>query len=368
MKKILSMGLVMFLAFFNQLTLAQTPSVPNNGEIYLNPELGKDTNLGTKENPLKSLGEAAKRVNGSGGEGAITIYLSAGVYGMSETADFNAQKWKFSSSNRLTVRAEILPDDEKWSPAEMPILISILPFSVEKNDKGEIIGAQNFGILVQNSHVTIQGLRILGQPVHENPSNGVLIRNYPIVWEGKELEDFRVTQCLFVGSKYTVPNHLGILANGKTLEVDHCVFHGVKDAVVMWNSPATNSSFHHNLIVDSYGGAVWTWSTTSDFKFYNNAISNSNVLWVLEKEEKESFVIENSIIVGYNSLVNKGGGAQGFGEKGNLEKLKFNPDVILKNVGQLEIIEDQTNRNFLHIKPGTLGSNLGAGLFTKEFK
>ncbi|MDP2042463.1 MAG: right-handed parallel beta-helix repeat-containing protein [Algoriphagus sp.] len=368
MKRIISNMLVVFLAFFSQLTLAQTTSVPNIEEIYINPEFGKDTNLGTRENPLATISQAAKMVNETEGEGSITIYLSAGFYGMSETADFNAQKWKFSATNRLTIRAEILPDEQKWSPAEMPILISIMPFVVEKNDKGETIGAQNFGLMFQNSHVTIQGIRILGQPVHENPSEGVVIRNYPIIWEGKDLEDLRVTQCLFIGSRNAVPNHLGILANGKTLEVDHCVFYGVKDAVVMWNSPATNSSFHHNLIVDSYGGAIWTWSTSSDFKFFNNAISNSNVVWILEKEEKESFTIDNSIIVGYNSLVNKGGGAQGFGEKGNEEKLKFSQDVILKKDGKLEIIEDQTNRNFLHIKPGTLGSNLGAGLFTKEIK
>lgn len=368
MKKILIIGSVILLAFFGHFAMAQTSKIPKNGEIYINPELGKDTNPGTRENPLATISQASKMVNEAEGKGGITILLSAGVYGMTETADFNSQKWEFSATNRLTIRAEILPDEEKWSPSEMPILISIMPFVVEKNDKGETIGAQNFGLLFQNSHVTVQGIRILGQPVHENPSEGVVIRNYPIIWEGKDLEDLRVTQCLFIGSRNAVPNHLGILANGNTLEVDHCVFYGVKDALVMWNSPATNSSFHHNLIVDSYGGAIWTWSTSSDFKFFNNAISNSNVVWILEKEEKESFNIENSIIVGYKSLVNKGGGAQGFGEKGDDGKLKLSPTVILKKEGRLDIIEDQTNRNFLHIEPGTLGSNLGAGLFTKEIK
>lgn len=332
-------------------------------KIYVNPTIGINTNTGTKENPLKSLSEAAKRVSAAEGEGAITVFLSAGVYGMSETADFNAKNWRFSKTNRLVIRAEILPDDANWNPAEMPIMISTMPFSVEKNDKGELTGGQNFGIMIQNSHVTIQGLRILGEPVHENPSKGVLVRNYPIMWEGKNLEDFRVSQCLFMGNKYALPNHLGILANGKALEVDHCVFYGVKDAVVMWNSPATNSSMHHNLIVDSYGAIVWTWSATGDFKFYNNVISNANVLWILDKGEKESFSMENSVIVGYNSYLNKGGGPQGFGEKANPEKLKTGKDVLLKKEGKLEIIEDQTDKLFLHIKPGTLGSNIGAGLF-----
>ncbi|MEA5429438.1 hypothetical protein [Arcicella lustrica] len=355
---------VYLVALFTILSLQSFGQVVDN-KIFVNPNTGSDSNKGTKESPLKSLSEAAKRVSAAEGEGAIGVFLAAGVYGMSETADFNPKKWKFTKANRLTIRAEILPDDANWTPAEMPIMISTMPFSVEKNDKGELTGGQNFGIMIQNSHATIQGLRILGEPVHENPSKGVLVRNYPIMWEGKNLEDFRVSQCLFLGNKYALPNHLGILANGKEQEIDHCVFYGVKDALVLWNSPATNSSMHHNLVIDSYGGIVWTWSATPDFKFYNNVISNGNVLWMLNKDEKDSYTIENSVIVGYNSFVNKGGGPQGFGEKASDDKLKLGKDVILKKEGKLEVIEDQTSKYFLHIKAGTLGSNLGAGLFMK---
>lgn len=339
--------------------------LPANGKIYVNASLGNNKNDGTQSSPLQTFDEAAKRVNESKGKGALTIYISKGVYGMAKTADFNPINWEFSKENRLTIRAEILPDDTTWNPSDMPIMFSIMPFSVEKNDKSEVTGGQNFGILVQNSHATIQGLRILGEPVHENPFKGVLVRNYPIVWKGKNVEDLRITQCLFIGNKYAIPNHLGILADGRALEVDHCVFYGVKDAVVMWNSPSTNSSMHHNVFVDSYGGIVWTWSATEDFKFYNNVISNANILWILDKEEKFSYNMENSIVVGYNSLANKGGGPQGFGEKADKAKIIVNKNVLLKKEGKLEIVDDQTSKFYLHIKPGTLGANLGAGLFTK---
>jgi len=60
------------------------------------------------------------------------------------------------------------------------------------------------------------------------------------------------------------------------LEVDHCVFYGEKDALVISNSPSTNYSMHHNLIVDIYGAVVWTWTATEDFKFYNNVVSNAS--------------------------------------------------------------------------------------------
>ncbi len=49
-------------------------SIPSDRNIYLNPELGSDINSGTKESPLRSLFEAARRVNEANGKGAINIY------------------------------------------------------------------------------------------------------------------------------------------------------------------------------------------------------------------------------------------------------------------------------------------------------
>lgn len=345
--------------------VAQIKTMPGDGNMYVNVVNGNDTAAGNKDHPIKTVTEASKRINAAKGKGSITVYISKGLYTLSETADFNPKYWEFTKENRLTIRAEVLPGDSNWSPADMPILLSAMSFSEEKNNKGEATGGQNFGLLIQQSHVSILGLRIMGEPVHENPSKGILIRNYPVVWEGKDLEDLHVAQCLFIGNKYAIPNHLAILSNGKNLEVDHCLFYGIKDAVVMWNSAATNSSFHHSIIADTYGAVVWTWSATDDFKFYNNVITNANVLWVLNKDGKLSYNINNSVIVGYHDFVNKGGGPQGFGEKADPAKLKVAKDVVLKNKGSLEVIEDQTNKLFLHIKPGTLGANLGAGLFIK---
>ena len=272
------------------LALQTTLCAQNTKEIFIDANSGNDQSNGTKETPLKSLSEASKRVNNLEGKGSITIFLSKGVYGMAETANFNLLKWQFSKEDRLIIRAEKLPDDTSWNPGDMPVMVSTMPFDiVEKNDKKELTGAFNYGILIETSHVTIQGLRILGEPVHESPTKDILIRNYPIMWDGKDLEDFRVTQCLFLGNKITLPNHLGILASGSALEVDHCVFYGIKDAVVMWNTPAVKCEMHHNLFVNTYGAIVWTWSTAEDFKFYNNVISNANVIWVLDKEEKNTF-------------------------------------------------------------------------------
>jgi len=354
------------LALVLLITMHTVVSAQNTKEIFINANSGNDQNSGIKESPLKSLSEAAKRVNDSQGSGAVTIYLSGGVYGMAETASFSPAKWQFSRENRLTIRAEKLPDDAGWNPGDMPVMVSTMPFDIkETNDKNEETGAFNYGILIATSHVTIQGLRILGEPVHESPFKNILIRNYPIMWDGKDLEDLRVTQCLFLGNKITLPNHLGILSAGRELEVDHCVFYGVKDAVVMWNTPADKCTLHHNLFANTYGALVWSWSTTEDFRFYNNVITNANVIWVMDKEEKNTFTIENSMIIGYKELVNKGGGAADFGVRGNPDKLKLGKNVIIKKEGTLQIEEDPTNRYYLQLVPGTPGTELGAGLFTK---
>ena len=64
-------------------------------------------------------------------------------------------------------------------------------------------------------------------------------------------------------------------------------------------------------------------------------------------------------------MVNKGGGATGFGVPADPKKLRLGKDVIIKKEGKVQLEDDQTSRNYLHLKPGTLGADLGAGLFIK---
>ncbi|MBC7774845.1 MAG: hypothetical protein H7246_05345 [Phycisphaerae bacterium] len=352
---------------FSNLMIAQSNTIPKDGNLYLHPEFGQDFNMGTKESPLRTLNEAAHRVNQANGKGAITIYLSDGIYGLDATVTFHPANWHFSKTERLTIRAEILPDDTNWNPAKMPVIVSTMPLNFKPYGNEDPFKGASYGIQIETSYVTIQGLRVLGTPVHEQPSEGVVRRNYPIVREGRDLDDLRVTQCMFIGDKIAIPNHLAILASGQGVVVDHCVFYHVKDAVVFWFSerPAERCEMHHNLVVGNYGAAVWTWSAAEDFKYYNNVVANASVFWVLNKNEKNTFNVSNSLLLGYNELVTKGGGPGNTGEQGNADKLKFGNDVVIKKEGNLEIEEDQTKRSYLHIKPGTPGFDLGAGLFTK---
>jgi len=362
MKTKILLGLVVFVFSITALTTAFSQ---NNKELYINEINGNDQNPGTKEQPLKTLNEAANRVNQANGSGAITIYISEGIYGLDVTVTFHPVNWHLSKEERLTIRAAFLPDDSEWNPGKMPVIVSTMPLDFKPNGRQDPLGGASYGIQIETNHVTIQGLRVLGTPVHERPAEGMVRRNYPIVREGRNLDDLRITQCLFLGDQHVIPNHLAILASGQGIVVDHCVFYHCKDAVVFWFSdlPAEHCEVHHNLMIGNYGAAVWSWSVAEDFKFYNNVVANTNVFWVLNRDEKASLSLSNSFVVGYNDLVNKGGGAFGYGEKGDPNKLKFGEDVIIKKEGTVQIEEDPTKRNYLHPVEGSEAAKIGAGLF-----
>ncbi len=96
--------------------------------IYLNPATGADGNSGAKGSPLRTLGEAGRRVSQSTGTGPMTIVLSKGIYAVGESMLLKPQKRTFSATDRLTIRAEFLPDDPGWTADGMPTLIFTMPF------------------------------------------------------------------------------------------------------------------------------------------------------------------------------------------------------------------------------------------------
>jgi len=97
--------------------------------IYLHPVTGNDTNPGTQDAPLRTLAATARQVNESIGSEAITIILAEGIYAMNETAIFEPDKRSFSKERRLTIRAEVLPDDPEWHTGRMPTLMHTMPLS-----------------------------------------------------------------------------------------------------------------------------------------------------------------------------------------------------------------------------------------------
>src|ERR1700733_14399175 len=144
-------------------------------QLFVDPLKGKDSNPGTKSEPLKTIMEATRRVNAVTSKGAAEIILTEGVHILTQTALFNNNR--FSSSERLTVRAEIMPDDTAWQPKRMPVIITIVPFTVGQ------FGEEAYGLQAEISHVTIEGIKFTGSPDYTNISKDASRRTYPI-WRG----------------------------------------------------------------------------------------------------------------------------------------------------------------------------------------
>ena len=96
----------------------------------------------------------------------------------------------------MTIRADVLPGDPGWHIGRMPTLIHTLALSQTWNGRPDSLGGAADGMLIETSHVTIQGLRVLGMPVVETPQTGQIKRLYAISRLRRDLDDLEIGQCL----------------------------------------------------------------------------------------------------------------------------------------------------------------------------
>lgn len=329
-------------------------------QLYINPKTGNDNNPGTKTRPLKTIMEAAKRVNLNKEPEATTIFLSEGVHLLTQTVVFSNDK--YTLTNRLVIRADIMPDDAEWTPQKMPVIVTAVPM-----DSG-IGGEEAKGIQPEVSHVTIEGLRFTGSPDYSYIDGTNLRRSYPIWREGKNLDDLLVTQCLFAGNIDVLPLHVGVIANGYGLVIDHCVFFNCKIPVVFWKNDGrtgSRSAMRYSLVYGGYFSGVWTTQGTNGdvFDFHHNIIANTNTVWIREKGSKLRYKASDCIFTGYTKLAGYGSGPLSDSDATSTDFLE------MKNVqttGTVKIEKDQSKRNYLQLAEGSFGSNLMAGLFKKK--
>jgi hypothetical protein len=345
-------GLMISLALVTYFASAQT--------IYLNAKLGNDSNSGTKFQPLKSLGEAAKRVNAAKTGGASEIILMPGVYYLTQTAIFDNDR--YTTGERLTIRADVLPDDQYWTPQKMPIIVT----AVTLNDDGTG-GEEAKGIQVEVSHVTVQGLRFTGSADYMYKDGLHIRRSYPIWRDGNTLTDLLVTQCLFTGDAGILPLHVGVIANGHGLVVDHCVFYNCKNPVVFWRAKGGTSNgnaMRYCLVYGSTFSGVWTVETNSnDFDFRNNILANCQNAWIREKNSTRSYQAVNCIFTDNLNMAGYGNATATNAEITTSDFLKL---IDTKTAGAVQIELDQSKRNFLQLAKGSFGTELMAGLFFKN--
>jgi hypothetical protein len=320
-------------------------------------------------------------VNQADGTAPITIVLSEGVYAISETAVFKPERRTFTQTNRLTIRAEVLPDDPDWHTGRMPTLIHTLPLGGR---------GLTFGMLTETSHVTIRGLKLLGAPVVETPKRGMLVRVYPLGRMGKELNDLEISQCLFAGDKATNPNHLGILAHGSGIQLHHCIFYNAKLTVVFWTGGSREHSMRNCFVHGAYGSGVWTTEIADDFDFRDNVIANGNYVWTYQtgasagrdpdagarargsgpgtatERQRVHYKVVNSLFAANKKIASSGTGASlGFKDIDS----SFLELINTKVSDQPITVElDETKKNYLHPVNGSEAAKIGAGLFMNSGK
>ncbi|WP_264530554.1 hypothetical protein [Flavobacterium sp. N502540] len=329
-------------------------------QLYVNPKTGHDTNSGLRTQPLKTLAEAVKRVNLNKEQGATTIFLSEGVHLLTETVIFTNDK--YTLKNRLVIRAEIMPDDADWTPQKMPVVVTAVPLLPG------VGGEEARGIQPEVSHVTIEGLRFTGSPDYSYMDGNNLRRSYPIWRNGKRLDDLLVTQCLFAGDVDVLPLHVGVIANGYGLVIDHCVFFNCKNPVVFWQTDGGTGSpnvMRYSLVYGSYFSGVWTTQSTNGdhFDFHHNIIANSSTVWIREKGSTRQYKASDCLFTNYTNLAGYGSGPLSGNDATSTDFLKMENVQI---TGTVKIEKDQSKRNYLQLAEGSAGSNLKAGLFKKN--
>ena len=323
-------------------------------QLYVNVNSGNDKNDGTKLQPLKTIGEAAKRINANNSKEAATIVISEGIYPLTETVRFSNNR--FSPENSLTITAEVMPDDKDWTPQRMPIITTVIPATPTPGDGEEVRGFE-----IDVSHVTVEGLRFTGSPIYYYIDGKQSRRYYPIWRDGKNLDDLVVTQCLFAGNVDVMPIRVAVIANGNGLVVDHCVFYNCQNSTVFWN--AVSETSYHNamrycLVYEGNYSGVWTTTETGDdFEFHHNIIANSRTAWIRDNNSTHHYQIHDCIFTSNIKITGNGGD-----NAINNDFLKMDN---LQLSGMVEIEKDQGKRNYLQLKEGSFGTELKAGLFKR---
>jgi hypothetical protein len=318
--------------------------------VYVDSDTGNDTNLGTKEAPVFSIKKAAEIIRSRDND-IYTMKINPGIYILDKHVSVDTKKEM--NNKRIVIEASILPDDPSWTPEKMPIVIST-------SKKGEVPG-ENYhyvvSFLINESHVTIRGIKF---PGYYYPNT----RYFPIARFNKTKTDLLVEQCLFVGEEDASHLQVGIIAHGNRIRADHCVFYNVRNSVVFWMDAGdglkTGNGITNSIIYGTTQSAVWTAWPDKDFIFENNIVANCNYVWMKNSFNNTRYVMNNCIVVNNNNY-------QG-DESRQPAQFALDENNVIKN-GKVLLRKKESNvhlplpKDYLHIIPGTLGYDMGAGLF-----
>ena len=323
--------------------------------IYVDSINGSDANTGTKGKPMQTIGRAAEIVNSKAEGGPTTIKIAPGIYNLDETVVFENER-PYTETKRLIIQATILPDDPNWSPALMPEVLS----TQDPRDPNELKKhTETSAFRIITSHVTIRGIKFLGNP---------LVNNWHACVErvGENLDDLVITQCMFAGDRDTLDIYSAALATGHRFVVDHCIFRNCHASTVYWDGfegiGGKGCAMRHCIVDGSYISGVWTCQTAEDFEFHHNIITGCEYSWIRKEGDKQKYKIRNCIITDNKHYCGYGVASGATGQTG--PEVTYDEENVIKE-GKVILERNKKARNYLHVVEGSSGSNLGAGLFYK---
>lgn len=343
--------------FFIALAVVFLDSIAVSQIVYVDGRAGRDENAGTSEKPVRTLGRAAEIVNGGKEPGPAMVKISPGVYNLTESVTFGGPRL-YNEESRLAIEASILPDDPQWKPALMPTILSTEDPRKQNNSDEQ---TETYGLKIEVSHVMIRGLKFLGNP---------LARNWHccISRIGDDLDDLLVTQCMFIGDRDTCNIYCAALATGNRFVVDHCIFRNCHACTVFWDGPrgvaGEGCTMRYCIVDGAYIAGVWTCQTAEDFEFHHNVVTRSEYFWMRKGTDgSRRYRVRDCIVTDNRHYSGYGVESGPTGQTG--PEVTFDESNVVKQ-GRVMFETNNTARRYLHVTPGGLGSDLGAGLFTKQ--
>ena len=324
--------------------------------LYVDSINGNNKNPGTREKPLSNLGKAVFLVNNNSSPGPAIIKILPGIYNLTQAVVIKNTR-PYTEKDRLTIEASVLPDDPGWKPQLMPMILSTEnPRNPEKPD----VMTGTYGIKIKVSHVTISGLRFLGNPILSN-------MHACIERIGEKLDDLVVKQCLFVGNTDGMNIYCATLATGDRFIVEHCIFKNCHGCAVYWDGyegiGGKGCAMRYCIIDGAYISGVWTCQTSDDFEFHHNVIANGEYFWMRKRGDHQKYKIKKCIIIGNKYWSGYGTESGATSQTGN--EVSYEEVEVVTN-GTLNFETNKRARNYMHIVGNSTGYDLRAGLFINE--
>jgi hypothetical protein len=321
--------------------------------LYVNSSTGSDDAAGTSEHPLKSLDKAVAAAKDFNGTMPITIKIEPGLYVLTNKLKIESHSGQ-TDTEMYSFEAAVMPDDTAWRPRSTPVIQSV------SADNINTYFAHCAGFDVLRDNVRFKGLKFLG---NGNPS---VWYYYPIERDSAKLKNVVVSQCYFIGEKDSAPIQGAVyMEGGDGVHVDHCVFYGCKNAVLLFFS-ARNFSLTYSIIYGCYEAGVWYGIKTEPdaaFTFSNNIFSHCNYFWASARGGDHPLYRFN------NSLISGNANYLGIHNDGRLSPLKVqgtHTENNIRKTGEVVLVQNTAEvipHDYLQLAPNSAGSDIDAGIF-----